>query len=109
MYNNIEKLQVDFLAHSYLYYIKNTSVIPDGHFDQICNWLIRDMKTTEAKDTKYYHLCRELGISGSGYYLKEEDYPDYITVIAYKLLRQHGERCEIQLNEIEIELGCKRW
>jgi hypothetical protein len=109
MYNHIEGLQVDFLANSYLYYIKNTSVIPDGHFDQICKWLVRYIKTSEFKDTKYYNLVRELGTSGSGYYLKEEDYPDNITVIAYKLLRQKEENCEIQLHTIQKELAKNRW
>lgn len=100
----IERLQVDFLAHSYLYYIKNISTIPDTFYDQNCKYLYSQMNTEKAKGTKYYNLCKGLDASGSGFYIKEEEYPDEIIKIAYKLQRQNEEKKEMSWEELEKEL-----
>jgi hypothetical protein len=100
----IENLQVEYLAYSYLYYVKNISAISDSHYDQICKWLYDRMTNKVAKETKYYNLCKDLDASGSAFYLKEEDYPEYIIKVAYKLYRQSVEKREIKMEELDTSI-----
>lgn len=97
--------QLRFLAYSYLYYIKNKTLIPDYAYDNSAKWLYETMKKDEenARKTDYYELCKGLDDSGSGFYIKEEEYPDYVKMIAYKLERQKEEKREISLEQIEDE------
>jgi hypothetical protein len=105
--NYIEGLQAQYLAYSYLYYVKDISVISDSFYDQICKWLYDYMKNgVSVNETKYYNLCKDLDTSGSGFYLKEEDYPEYIIKVAYKLYRQSIEKREIKMEEIDMS-SCK--
>lgn len=98
---HIERLQVDYLVYSYLYYHKDVTLIPDGHYDNICKWLYDYMKTVkEATTTKYYDLCKWLDASGSGFHIKEEDYPTYIKYTAFKLQMQHAQNSELTMQEI---------
>lgn len=103
----IERNQVSFLAYSFLYYIHDITVVPDSFYDNLCSWLYRDMQLPEAKETRFYELCKDLDSSGSGFYLKEEDYPSYIVMVAYKLYLQSKEKREITLEELENYLPVK--
>lgn len=104
---NIERLQLRFLAYSYLYYVKDVSLTNDSDYDNLCNWLVRHMKEDEAKETRYYNLCHQLDTSGSAFYLSEEDYPFEIIRLAYKLQRQKEESREITIEELDKEINSK--
>jgi hypothetical protein len=88
----INMLQVDFLAYSYLYYQCDISLIPDSLYDNICKWLLLHKENSPDAfiKSRYYDLCKGLDESGSGFYLREEDYPIEIKKVCIRLLQQHG-------------------
>lgn len=98
----IEGLQVDFLAYSYLYYYQDISLITDSLYDNICSWLVgHKKKEPEAfRSTKYYELCGELDESGSGFYIKKEDYPERILQVCKRLLLQHDKEVPQDLKDV---------
>jgi hypothetical protein len=54
----------------------------------------------EVAKTRFYKLCKGLDGSGSGFYLKEDDYPQYIKNIAFKLQMQKIHKRELSVEEI---------
>lgn len=94
----IERLQVQFLAYSYLYYKEDISLIPDNQYDNICKWLYNNMKSDDAKKTRFYSLCKDLDQSGSGFYI--DNYPQHIRNVALKLKMQNKYKREIDWKEL---------
>lgn len=99
--------QTNFLVYSYLYYVKDVSLITDNFYDSLCKRLYEFMKYDCAVETEYYNLCKELDLSCSGFYLKEHNYPFEIQKIAYKLQRQAEEKREIKMDELDEEIKNK--
>lgn len=109
MIRAIEGLEIDFLIYSYLYYIKGETPIHDSNYDYICHWLYNHMQknSNEAKKTAYYDLCKDIDDSGSGFFIREEQYPFKIKLLAYKIMRQHEEHREIKMDELQQEIDSK--
>lgn len=62
-----------FLIASYLYYVRDVSIISDGLFDEICETL-----TLHWDDVEHPHkhiIDREALKAGSGYYITHDKYP----------------------------------
>lgn len=78
----------NFLLHSFLYYVLDESVIEDTKFDSIC----KDLCELQRKLPKlcsmlpYHELCKQLDDSGSGSYIKKEEYPLEIVNRAFQVL-----------------------
>lgn len=105
--NHIERLQIQYLTYSYLYYFKNETLVTDSYYDNLCSWLYNHMKkNNDIAKTKYYNLCKGLDMSGSGFYIKEEDYPPYIKWVAFKLLLQRDLKCEVTIKELINSSAC---
>ncbi|MNG10277.1 hypothetical protein D3C84_937360 [compost metagenome] len=98
----INRLQVDFLAHSYLYYQCDIGLINDTHYDNICSWLVRhrEVNKKDFENSTYYEYCKELE-TGSGYDIKEDQYPEKIKRICVRLLKQHEVDVPDELKEFE--------
>ena len=56
----------EYAAHSYIYYEKNTSLISDADYDQLCKWLCDNYSWMKPYDTNGY-LDKDLLKCGSGY------------------------------------------
>lgn len=97
----INRMQVDYLAHSYLYYHLNISLMTDTLYDHICGWLVGYKKEypEDFRNSKYYDLCKHLDESGSGFYLSEADYPLYIKEICKRLILQHNQEVPPKLEK----------
>ena len=68
-----EQLVPHFLMHSYLYYIRLQSIITDAEYDKLCKRL-----SDEWEGVTHHHkhlIDREALRAGTGFYLKETDYP----------------------------------
>lgn len=89
----IEIFQVNFLAYSYAYYFLNESLVEDSYYDRMCNRLVELMKDDKklAKTTRYFNLCKGLDDSASGFYIKQEDYPQEVVDIVDILIKQRDE------------------
>lgn len=79
-------LLVDWLVHSYLYYIREESVITDHEFDAIC----RNIRDRFDSITLHHKSLLDRETSGnfkSGFYLKASDYPTVVRACAEAMLR----------------------
>jgi hypothetical protein len=86
--HEIERLERQFLVHSFIYYVCNDSIISDDRYDAVCRDLLKGLKMPEAEGTSYYDLCRNvLDESMSGYKIKK--YPPEIITTALRLLYHH--------------------
>ena len=79
--------QRQFLVHSYLYYVLDEVIIADFKYDRICKELY-ELQQEKPGEGPYWELCKELDASGSGFFLKEDDYPWNVVVTALELLWQ---------------------
>ncbi len=70
-----------FLMLSYLYYVADKSPYPDAVFDHVCN-VLRD-RWDEIK-SPYKHMVERN--TRTGFYIKEEEYPNSIVGLAENLL-----------------------
>jgi NAD-dependent DNA ligase len=73
-----------YLINSYLYYIKNQTVVSDDTYDMICRRLV-----TEWDQIKHPHknvIDRMSLTAGTGYTLKESDYPSIVKGSVNQLL-----------------------
>jgi hypothetical protein len=83
--HEIERLERQYLMHSFLYYQLNESIVSDDWYDNVCRRLLAALETPEAKGTKYFEICREaLDESMSGYKIKT--YPPEIVTSGLRLL-----------------------
>lgn len=62
-----------YLITSYLYYVKDISIITDKKFDWICKKLLKHWK--EIKHTHKKYIERSALRAGTGYYIKENTLP----------------------------------
>lgn len=56
----------NYAALSYLYYVKNESVVPDHEFDYLCRWILANYDWIKTTDLNGY-LEREALEAGTGY------------------------------------------
>lgn len=56
----------EYAAHSYLYYIKDTSIISDGDFDSICKFILENFDWIKPFDINDY-IDRESMKAGTGF------------------------------------------
>ena len=62
-----------YLMTSYLYYCKDKSVVSDQTYDELCKRLLDEWDWVEHR---HKHLIdRQALAAGTGFYLKERDYP----------------------------------
>jgi len=80
--NNLNMLVPYYLMASYLYYIEDKSVFADELFDELCSDLLKNWDIVEHRHK--YLIKKEYLNQGTGYYLKETDYP-FIVQHAAKL------------------------
>ena len=80
----IEDMIGKYLVHSYLYYIMDRTVICDAEYDQICKILYENFDNLPDHPHKRL-LDRDALRAGSGYHLKDEDYPLIVKNIAGRL------------------------
>jgi len=73
--NKLTKAQLvpQYLMHSYLYYIEGSPVLSDRSYDLLCIRLLADWDEVEHPHKDI--VDKESLSSGTGFYLKEEDYP----------------------------------
>jgi len=84
-----EQLVAQYMIHSYLYYIEGTSIISDRSYDLLCKRLLR-----EWDDLCHPHkalIDKDALSSGTGFYLKAEDYPSIAKITARELLLEGGD------------------
>lgn len=73
-----------FLSASYAYYIRYESLLSDECFDKMCKWMLDKYETLEHN---HKHLVTKDGLkAGSGYYLKENDYPLIVRVSTEQMI-----------------------
>lgn len=60
-----------YAAHSYLYYKKDTNIISDGEYDELCNWLAENYEWIKPHDLNDYLDLGQL-ICGSGFVTAEK-------------------------------------
>jgi len=83
-----DNLVAQYLIHSYSYYILDRSLIEDNEYDNICKTLL--MKFEELTHPHKYLLDKEALSAGSGFHLKEEDYPLIVKTTAVMLLKERN-------------------
>jgi hypothetical protein len=59
----------EYCLHSWLYYTKDTTLISDGEYDELCKWLLENYEWVKPFDINNY-LCKDLLACGSGYGLQ---------------------------------------
>jgi hypothetical protein len=77
-----------YLMTSYLYYNRYVSAISDNNFDSICKYLYDHFDSVEHQ---HKHLLSKCDLkAGTGFAIKEEDYPMMVKQAAFLLERQLG-------------------
>lgn len=79
------RLVNQYLVHSYLYYILDSSVISDERYDEICKELLTCLE--EATHPNALLVNKEALQSGTAYHLRSEQYPEGVKRAAHSLLR----------------------
>ncbi len=74
-----------FLMASYVYYLKYSQIMPDYTFDKMCRWMLNNWESIKHP---YKSLIDEEDLScGSGYGIREDQYPKELKERAEKLIR----------------------
>jgi NAD-dependent DNA ligase len=68
-----EQLVPQYLIHSYLYYVEGRHFLSDRSYDILCVRLLSEWDEVEHPHKSL--IDKEALSSGTGFYLKEEDYP----------------------------------
>ena len=74
-----------WLVCSYCYYIRHESLISDEAFDKMSRWMFDNYDKLEHNHK--YLITKEMLIVGSGYNLKEKDYPLIVKVTAEDFIK----------------------
>lgn len=75
-----------YLASSYSYYLRYTSLLSDEVYDKMCLYLLENYDKLEHP---HKHLVtKEMLQAGTGYNLKEEDYPLIVRITAEGFIRE---------------------
>lgn len=72
-----------YLAASYLYYCRYTSILSDEVYDGICKWLLNNLDKLEH--TNKNMVDKGALKAGTAYHIKAEDYPLRVRVSAEEL------------------------
>lgn len=73
-----------YLMTSYLYYVKDKSVVSDRTYDDLCKRLLAEWNWIEHRHKDL--IDREALAAGTGYYIKESDYPLIVKSAAERML-----------------------
>lgn len=86
---NIQRLQQQFLVHSFLYYVLDESIISDADYDKVCHNMVMLMNehSEVAAKLRFNHICRGCDEAGSGFYIDE--YPPCIITSSLRCLYEH--------------------
>ena len=74
-----------WLVCSYCYYIRHESLMSDEAFDKMSRWMFDNYDKLEHNHK--YLITKEMLIVGSGYNLKEKDYPLIVKVTAEDFIK----------------------
>ena len=73
-----------FLSASLAYYCRYESLLSDECFDKMCKWMLKHYDELEHQ---HKHLVTKEGLeTGSGYYLKDSDYPLIVKVSTEQMI-----------------------
>lgn len=80
-----------FLVHSFLYYVLDSSIISDEMYDRICNELVELQKKYPkmCKMLPYEELCSQLDETASGSFIEKTKYPLEIVAKSFQLLSEN--------------------
>ena len=96
-YYSIQQLVYLYLMSSYLYYICDKSYMLDEEFDELCRYLLDNFE--DVKKVRLSGLLSEDALkSGTGYQLKESDYPKSLRSVAhynYSIIEKKRETWEM--------------
>lgn len=74
-----------WISASFAYYLRYESLFSDPVFDKLSKWILENYDELEHQ---HKHLVTKEGLkAGSGYYLKEDDYPLRVKVATETLIR----------------------
>ena len=80
---SLNQLVPYFLMASYLYYIHDISLFKDEEFDMLCKMLYDNWKNIQHP---HKYLIKKKSLKeGTGFYLRERDYPTIVRSAAYQL------------------------
>jgi hypothetical protein len=74
-----------FLICSYAYYIRFESLMSDSAFDAMSKYMLKDYDKLDHVNKDL--VTKEMLVAGSGYNLKEEDYPTRVKIVSEGLIR----------------------
>lgn len=77
-----------YLMTSYLYYHCHKSVIEDHDYDSLCKYLLKNYSKVTIEHKKY--VSEGDLRAGTGYALKEDEYPEIVKQAAFMLDRRFG-------------------
>lgn len=86
--SNPNLLIAHYLIHSYLYYERDTNIITDLHFADICKEIVRRWETLEHPHKWMVRVDVLRSGAYSGFYLK--NYPSIVQSSAVQLAQQFG-------------------
>lgn len=93
-----------FLMASYLYYHYDVSIMEDHEFDSLCSRL--KSRWAFARGHQHSHLVRpEMLNQGTGYYLREQDYPLITRCAAWQLAKHLGLYSAWQIKQHKKDKG----
>ena len=75
-----------WLIASYAYYCRYESLLSDTTFDKLSKWLLDNMDSLGHINKEL--ITKDMLVAGSGYNLKEEDYPLRVRLVAQDLISQ---------------------
>jgi hypothetical protein len=76
-----------FLICSYAYYQRYESLLGDSTFDKMCEYMLKNYDTLEHVNKDL--VTKDMLSAGSGYNLRESDYPLRVQVISDELIREY--------------------
>lgn len=74
-----------WLSSSYCYYCKNESLMSDEAFDKLSKWMLDNYSSLQHTNKNL--ITEDMLKAGSGYNLKQEDYPTRVKVTGEMLIR----------------------
>ena len=102
----LQRKILQFLLHSYLYYVLDESILSDQEYDFLCKSLSEMIKRHPNANVPYIDIAKEVESSGSGFYIQE--YPSAIVTSAFRTLWTHKKNQNPEFNE-DFEHFIGRW
>lgn len=91
--SEIKRYRAQMLIHSYLYYVKDSSIISDHEFDRRAKKLAELQKELGTYKIGFYDDLFQDWTGASGYHLK---YDEWVVSKALYIERIHNERIQTQ-------------